>query len=202
MSTAELTAIKGGKKELHLVEAFRRQNADLWDVADALLDDIRERADEDTVAAILVGNSKPTGLTEVLIDVLHEARKEGVDLKTSTATIYLRTALAWTPQVRTQGVSFAVHARLRAKPDRVALMNRWVKKFGTVTEADALRELSEGKPKKTLTFLDGIEQAVRSVLQSHGKPWTHVAQGDRDEIARRLHVIGNEIINAEGKFGR
>jgi len=194
----ELTVIEGGKKPLRLVEAFRHQNSTAWEVADAITADIEERFPH--VARATGESPANTGLKEALVEILAEARDDGVDLKTSTATDYYRTSIAWQPVDRDPRASFKVHRRLYAKPNRKELLGKWLSKYGKVTDQDAQRLLSEQKPQRLLSFLDGVEDGVRRLLIARGKPWGQVTQGDRDEIAARLRGIAEEIQHREGRF--
>lgn len=202
MSTAELQVIKGGKQTFRTVEVVRQAESDRWAIAEAIVEDCEARGFGASVARAHDGNLGPE-FVELCSEIAAACRGEGADTwKPKTVAKLRSVGLAWPVETRVAGATYGAHERMYAREDRVTRLERLVARSsdGKVNRNDVDLWLSTLKPQPVVGFLDGIEKAVRSALLAKGKPWGHVSQDDRGEIARRLRVIAAEIENAEGKF--
>lgn len=204
MTTAtqpKLKALKGGKQSFRTVEVVRRVEHDRWDLVEAVEQDIVSRLGREAIA---LAHARPsgvhTGLYAVCDEIADAVRAEGTEpLKRESIARFFVVSQAWPREARVKGASYGAHERLFARGDRVARLQNLVDRAsdGRVNRNDVDRWLADQKPRKFIGFLDGIERGVRAVLKAKGKPWTKVADDDRQEIARMLRTIANEIENGE-----
>lgn len=204
MGVAELKVIHGGKQTFRTVEVVRQAESDRWAIVEAIQEDI----DADPLSARALRDDtahKGADYRDLCSSIADACRAEGADAwKAETVSKLYRVAVAWPRESRVKGATYGAHERMFHREDRVSRLSKLVERSssGRVNRNDVDLWLSNTKTTKTLGFLEAIDKAVRSALLSKGKPWTHVVQDDRDEIARRLRIIAEEVQHSEGKFGR
>lgn len=204
MSVAELKVISGGKQTFRTVEVVRQAESDRWAIVEAIEQDVLERLPAEAPAHAGADGIN-TGFYAICDEIADAIREANVDpYKAKTIAQFYRVAQAWPRDLRVKGATFGAHERLYAREDRVSRLSKLVDRSsdGRVNRQDVDLWLSNLKPATVRGFLDNVEHAVRSAVFSKGKPWSHVAQDDRDEIAHRLRRIAEEVQHAEGKFGK
>lgn len=200
----DLSVITGGKPSFRTVEVVKRAESDRWDIVEAIQADV----DASGLTAHAVRDDtahKGQEFNDLCSNIADACRAEGADSwKARTVSNLYRVAVAWPRESRIEGATYGAHERLFHREDRVNRLTKLVERSsdGKVNRNDVDLWLSTLKPASVRGFLDGIDHAVRAAVFNKGKPWTHVAQDDRDEIARRLRAVAEEVQHSEGKFGR
>lgn len=195
MSTV-LEVLPGGKKTYRSVEVARKQEATSWEMADAIWEDTEvELSDAER------SSSDQPALTSALDKVYEALRDDGQDYERIYVQQLRLTRESWPPTERVTGASFSAHYLLRAKtyPNRRANLERLRdrSKGGKVTARAVKVWISEKKPSAHKSFLELVEERVRTSLKAAAAPWHTVAEGDRASIARILRVIAEEVESGE-----
>lgn len=202
MSTAELRVVKGGKQTFRTVEVVRQAESDRWAIVEAVEEDI-DTAGFSAVARATANEPKGSEFIDFCSEIAAACRGEGADAwKAQTVSRLYRVSVAWPRDSRVSGATYGAHERLFSREDRVNRLSKLVDRSsdGKVNRNDVDLWLSTLKTRAIVGFLDGIDKAVRSAVLAKGKPWSHVAQDDREEIARRLRIVADEVQHGEGKF--
>lgn len=192
-----LEVIEGGKKTFRAVEVARKQEATSWEMADAIWEDFSSGtavSDENSARAELLDQ-----ITEALV-------AEGLDYKRDTVKILRQVAEAWPPSERVEGATFTAHRMLRSSsyPNRRANLERLRDRSpnGKVTAHAVKVWVSEKKPRSHKSFLELVDERVRASLKAAAQPWHTVAQDDREQIARLLRVLAEEVQAGEFPKGK
>lgn len=185
-----LEVLPGGKKTYRSVEVARKQEATSWEMADAIWEDVQlELADQ--------SDSSHRDLGAALNGVSDALQTDGHDYTRGYVTDLHKTCESWPPAERVEGASFTAHYLLRSGtyPNRRANLERLRDRSsnGKVTAHAVKVWISEKKPPAHKTFLQLVDERVRSALKAAANPWHTVAQDDRNEIARLLRVIAEEV---------
>lgn len=126
------------------------------------------------------------------LDEYEEALRHdyGIELKVSTMAVARQTAMAWPDRTRVQSAPFSVHRDLRARPDRVAILNRLVKRHKGHVSYQQLRDWkADQNPKPVEPWLAMVERRGRAVASLAKTPEAKVA------VAEVFDRIGADLRN-------
>lgn len=178
------------------VELAKRQEVDSWALADAVREDVHAVWPQDREHSRSHGIN--TGLTAAEDAVYAQHEEARTDISRSYLHDLFRTAEVWPPEERrTEIATFSAHYELRGQQwrNRGAVLERLARKSATgrVAQRQVRVWKSEQNPPALRTFLQLVEQRVRSSLKAAAAPWHTVKDGDRTAIARILREIANEV---------
>lgn len=193
MSTV-LEVLPGGKKTYRSVEVARKQEATSWEMADAIWEDVEADLMDQSIRS-------ERELGEAIDKVYEALTVEGCDYGRSHVRELRKTRESWPPSERVEGASFTAHYVLRSGtyPNRRANLERLRdrSKTGKVTAHAVKVWISERKPPAHKSFLELVEERVRTSLKAAAAPWHTVSEGDRASIARILRVVAEEVESGE-----
>ncbi len=193
MSTPETNVIP--LHPLRSVEVAKQAERNNWDLADAILEDVRDLAPQTRVRGTAGAHNAELSAAEKTV---HEAMTaEGV---ADFTPVYIHnlfvTADAWPAEDRNEQATFRAHYLLRSQTydrKRVQILERLAKDGKKVTQLKVQIWISEHKPRQSYTFLQLVERRIRGSVKGAAAPWHMLADTDRSSIADILRNIAREV---------
>lgn len=156
-------------------------NGSTWLMADRLVDAFPP--DE-------YGNAEHGTKTDLwkALDALSDALRHdyGIDLKVKTLSNYRATALAWPEGARAPSAPYRVHEMAKARPDRVKLVEKLIRKHGgRLTERQFRDWKAAQHPQMPEPWVIRIERRLRAIVNEAHSPAARLEVAD---ILDRLSI--------------